>query len=284
MGLIPGDIVTDLDLLALDSQALDDFGATSQKLVEKRRVAVSDWLKPRLEQRNLPVDRHSIRRAPDAAWSVTGGAWTDQRAEFGQTAETPVSSMLVGVTDYLYLGMRDPFRGVFVGMTDNVNVNSLKLQGSYWNGQWQSFDATNSFVDGTRNAQVSFARGGRVLWALPDDWFARDVHGSMAYWARFSVNSVPLTSTTAVGQLLPLSRSRLTDPVAHYALHLIYREAITGRNDYAVKAKWYFDAAMNALDTAMLFIDDEFDIDQSQAVERTEVNSITPNAWAWERG
>jgi hypothetical protein len=258
VGLIAGDIVTDLDLLALDSGVMSDFGATSQKLVEKRRVAVTDWIKPRLEAAGKFPDRHSIRRAPDVGWSQVAGAWLEQREAFGSGVERPISSLLLAPTDYLYVGSRDPFRGLYIGMTDSVNANSTALQVAYWNGQWTPFNATNSLVDGTRLNQTSFARGGRVLWSLPEDWFERDVHGgSMAYVVRLSVNSVPLSPATAVGHLLPLSRSRLTAPAANYALHLVYREAITDRNKYETKAKWFLDAAVTGLDTALLFVDDE---------------------------
>jgi hypothetical protein len=287
MGLIPFDIVTDLDLLAFDSRVLLDFGATSATLVEKRRAAVTGWLRGRLEQANLPPERHTLRRAPDSAYAYVGGGFVDQVAKFSGTTEWSVSSLLANpAADALYVGRKEPFRGLYVGMTDHVNANSLTLKVAYWGGDWRTLSMANSFVDGTQALEdVSLSRGGRLLWTLPEDWFARPVNEQVGYWVRLQVTS-PVTPSTTVGQLVPLARSRLTDATANYALHLIYREGIgTARGDWKDKAKLFGETAENMILSALQFCRDEFDFDEDQVAEgAAEDKAPTQDPFTWERG
>lgn len=285
---VPADLLTDLDVLALDNRATSDYGIANATLSEKRRVAVTDWLRPRIEQVGYRAHRHLARRAPDAGWQLTGGVYTDRIGEFGDDTTNDVDLHDVFVTpgtDALYIGSREPFRGVYVAMIDSLNTAASVASLTYWNGAWT---APSSVVDGTIQASgKSFSGSGRITWSLPDDWHTRQINNSPAYWVRLTVSARP-TDETRVGQVLPLSRSRLTYPAALYALGLLYQEGIGNqRGDYAAKADRFFAEAERALAIALPLISDEFDVDASGALERLEVNSIarsTQNLFTWERG
>lgn len=282
--MIPGDLVTDLDLLALDVGVLTDFGATSLNLAHKRQVAVSDWLKPRLETAGYPPNKHRTRRAPDAAFLVRGAASFDVTQTFARATEFNISSMLATPADYLLVGMQQPFRGLFVGVGDAINAVTCAGSLTYWNGRWS---VPSSLADDVTVDGKMFAAGGNLSWSLQDDWFPRLLGNTMAYWVRFSCSS-SLSANVGIGQILPIARSRLTDPAASYAMHLIYREA-SGSNtgQWMEKSKLFLDAANSALALAMPLLQDEFDLDVSNAIEPTEPNSVAatrPSGYTWERG
>ena len=289
MSLIAADLVTDLDVLALDVRALSDFGTGNATLSDKRRVAVTDWLAPRLEQAGYQAYRHLARRTPDAAWGYTASAYTDRAGVLGDATidDVNVNSLFITAgSDALYVGSRQPFRGLYVGMADAVNTTASVSSLSYWNGAWS---AVTSVVDGTvLSAGKTLSGSGRITWSQPDDWFQRAVNNSPAYWARMQVSVRPSTGA-AVGQVLPLARSRLTLPAALYTLHLLYAEGIAGtRGDWADKADRYEKKADTALTLALPLIGDEFDVDDTGAVDRVEVNSLPVTRWsdvfAFERG
>jgi hypothetical protein len=305
MGLIPADLVTDLDLLALDSSVATDFGATSLQLSEKRRVAVTDWLRPRLEQAGLNPSRHQTRRQLEAAqWQDKWGteAWFDLKARFSSTTELDISSLIdLNFSDGLYLAGREPFRGLHFAMTDSVSyaiggfamapITDAILE--YWNGAWTPLDAAaNSFCDGTTltGGYHALSRAGRMTWNPPDDWYPRTVNGQPGYWVRLSIDYGAANSVAPgyVSQVTQLSRSRLTDPAANYALHLIYREGIANsRGDWKAKADLFLARADKSLELALNFVRDEFDVDEDQMVTPLEVNSVAPardDLWSWERG
>lgn len=289
MALNTGDLLSDLDLLAIDQRLLDDFGSTP--LEEKRRKAIVDWVSPRVEASGLRTYQHNIRRAPDAAYVRTGGAFTDitERATNAEQDDLYVNSLLVtAATDALYIGLREPFRGLFVSMLDGVNVNTLTaLQVKYWDGgQWRT---PSSLVDGTIVASsIALSGGGRITWAMPSDWSARVLStaiNSQLYWVRLQVSQA-VSNSTAVAQFLPIAQSRLTHPAAEYAVGMVYMEGYGGtRGDWAEKGKWLLAKAEQDLQLALGLIRDEFDVDDDGATERPEVNSVTPSASVtWERG
>jgi hypothetical protein len=285
MALLAADLVTDLDLLALDSSVLKEFGATAFNA--KRQIAVTDWLRPRLEAANLPPDKHMTRRQPDAAfhYNELSNTWEDITVRLTGPSEFYLNSLLAQpVYDRLYIGMREPYRGLWCGLTDSVNTNSTTLAVAYWSGQWTQFGSGTSWRDNTQSSVGrSFTKGGRVGWTLPEDWMPRGINNTVAYWVKLSVLS-SLTVTVAQ-QILPVTRSRLTDPLAHYTLGLIYRVAIANkRGEWEAKAKLFLDLAKTNLDAVLPYIRDEFDIDNDQAVERIEVNSMTLDPFTFERG
>jgi|SRR5256885_9006423 len=284
MALLAADLVTDLDLLALDSSVLKEFGATSFNT--KRQIAVTDWLRPRLEAANLPPDRHMTRRQPDVAWGLHGSTYTDLATALKGPTDVWINSLLATpATDALYVGMREPYRGLWCALTDTINANDSVLAVSYWSGQWTQFGSGTSWKDNTQQvAGRSWSKGGRIGWTLPEDWMPRAINGSLAYWVRLQA-SASLSAPTLAQQILPISRSRLTDPLAHYTLGLIYREAVANkRGEWEAKAKLFLDLAKTNLDTALLYIRDEFDVDNDSAVDRVEVNSIMSDPFTWERG
>jgi hypothetical protein len=285
MSMIPGDLVTDLDLLALDSSVMKDFGATSAALGQKRAIAVGDWLRRALENADLPPERHMTKRVPDVAISLRGGVLTALTA-LGGPGDLGLHSLLPGPSAALYIGMREPFRGLALAITDSPSTATAVASLTYWNGRWHT---PSSFVDGTFANSATCAGGGRMTWALPDDWLPRAIDPaaptSLAYWVRLSA-SASLTPAL-VQQILPLCRSRLTNPVACYTLHLIYAEGIgSSRGDWQAKSKLFEDAARQGLDSALLQVRDEFDLDSTEALVRTEVNSTTSHRdpFTWDRG
>jgi hypothetical protein len=288
--LIPGDLVTDLDLLAIDVEASQEFGGSS--LAEKRRVAVTGWLRPRLEAAGLPPAKHLTRRNPDVAYGTTGGVVSDLTTALGTRADDDTA--LAGVlatpgSDYLVVGMHLPFRGLFVAMSDSVNANACAASITYWNGKWT---ALSSLVDGTAAVSgKSFSGGGRIAWSLPDDWIERPLRNAEGvsthvYAVRIQINS-PVGGHVA--QVLPLAFSRLTNAAAMHAVGMLYRESIgsnRGSDAYEKKAGMFLEAADRELETVMPLIVDEFDIDRSGSVEATEAQSVVniDHLTTWERG
>jgi hypothetical protein len=243
------------------------------------RVAVEDWLEPRLAANGYPVIRHRTRRAPTAAWARTGGTYTPVS---GTDPLALATALAAPGTDALFVGLDQPFRGLYVGLVDSVNSNACAASLTYWNGTWHTFGS--SIVNTTFAATVPFGRGGRIGWPVPTDWTHRTVNDARAYWLRLQVNS-PVSASTIIDQLLPITRSRLTHAVAHQALGLLYTEGFaSSRGEWKEKAKDAFMAAQAHLDLVINQVADEFDPDDDGVAEPTEVNSLTREPWTWERG
>ena len=284
--MIASDLVSELDLLALDSGVREDFGATSQELALKREVAVNSWLRLQLEAANLPPAKHLIRRALTYAYAYRGAQFVDVTDSSKDPSTDLFINSLIATpsTDAIYVGMDEPFRGLVLGLTDTVNAIAVTSSLTYWNGRWST---PASWTDETSVSNTPFAAGGRVRWMTPDDWIPRQVNGQLAYWMRIQVNST-VTNPTTVRQILALARSRFTDPAAHYALHLIYREAVASeRGDWEKKSALFKEAADKALALALVQGRDEFDWDEDNATEPNEANSVNPQplqGFVWERG
>jgi hypothetical protein len=279
-----GDLVTDLDLLALDVQAATDFGGSS--LADKRTVAVHEWLRPQLEQAGYQPWRHRSRRVCDTAWAYRGGLYVDIGGELADHDgdALPVNSLWPAPSaDAVYLGLREPFRGLYVGQADAVNSTAGVASICYWNGTWRAF---GSLVDGTKGDGVlSFAQAGRLTWSRPDDWFARALNGTFGYYVRVQVSSP--CAPAAWTHVAALATSRLTYPVARYALSLLYAEGVGGsRGRWAEKSELFATQAQTDLDRVLPLLRDEFDVDESDTVDRVEASSVTPTAstYTWERG
>lgn len=284
-----GDLLADVDLLALDGTVLDEFGTLSAVYSgDKRRIAVEHWLTTRVQQAGYVTSRHQTRRQPDSAFGLTGGSYADiAQAASDHASDLWLSSLLpTPSTDAIYVGLDDPWRGLWVGMLDSVNVNTLTASSvTYWDGgQWAGF---NSLTDATMAASsIALSGGGRLMWQAPDDWARRPVNDSRwLYWVRVKLTRAPSASAVATS-LLPIRRSRLTVPGAMYALGLLYREAAARtRGDWADKARAMLDAATSELSIVMPQIADEFDADDSGAVGATEAGSVTPSqGFQWLRG
>lgn len=280
----PADLVTDLDLLALDRLCLTDFGATD--LADKRQMA-AQWLGPRVEQVGYRLVQHQIRKTPDAVFGFDGTTFTDlTTAASDQTeADLPLSSVCaVPASAAVYVGYRVPFRGVYVGVVDHVNANSATLAVTAWTGRWAP---VNSLQDGTQaTLGKSLSGGGLVAWQPPDQWSRRRLNNSLLYWATLTV-ATSLTAGTAATQMTPVVTSRLTLPAAQYTLGLLYQESYgSNRGQWQEKATALFEAAEASLGIALPLLADEFDLDADEAVSGAEASSVTvAGAFAtWERG
>jgi hypothetical protein len=284
--MVPTDLVTDLDLLALDGQAASDFGGAD--LSVKRALAVQAWLTPRLEKAGYVPRLHLTRDEPAGAWGVTGGVWTDLRGPFSSRTDdvTALADVFVTpATDALYLGGPRPFKGVFWHVLDAGNSSPAVSSVAYWNGQWTAF---GSLVDATVAASMALAVGGRMTWTTPDDWIARPLTGDTAhrFWIRVQLSAAP-SSPSGVSQVLLLRRSRLTTPTARYALGTLYQEGVGGsRGRWQEKAEAFFKAADAELELVLPLCRDEFDIDESGSLGSTEASSVVPAnyLYEWQRG
>lgn len=280
--MLPGDLVTDLDLLALDTQCATDFGGSS--LQTKRRVAVEHWLRPQLEQAGYQPWHLRTRRAFELAWGLCAGTYTDLVEAFDDIEGTsPVASLVVTPSsDCLYLGLREPFRGLHVGLEDAVNSTAGVASLTYWAGTWKAF---GSLVDDTKVSGLSLAKAGRVDWTVPDDWYPRAVNDEVAYYVRVQVSSP--CAPAALTHVSALVTSRLTYPVARYALSLLYAEGSgSSRGRWADKAETWAKLAQAELDRVLPLVRDEFDIDATDTVDRVEASSVVPvgDVFGWERG
>lgn len=285
----PGDLLTEADLRALDAGINTAFGdSLGLRLIDKRRIAVTDWLMPRLEAAGYRADRLRTRHQPDAAFGFTGGVYTDLAAACGSATADDVALASLWATpasDALFLGHGRPFLGLFLGLTGTLNANASVLSVAAWNGQ--AWTSVAGLADGTvAAAGKTLSGGGRVTWRLPDDWVERAINGARAYWVRLQV-SAALTAGTTANQALPILRSRLTHPTALHALSLIYREGASSRRGaWLEQADSYAEQAQAALDAVLPLVVDEFDADADDAVGPTEADAARPAdaRWSLERG
>jgi hypothetical protein len=274
MSLIPGDLVSDLDLVALDSRALSDFGDGNATLDDKRHVAVHEWLRPKLEQHGYPAHLHRSRKTPDAVYGQVSSAVTDYTVAASDVTvdDIPLGTIFTGVTatNALAVMYRQPFRGLSVGMDTAVNAVAVASSPTVWAGAWTG---VSSLVDGTKSGSTSFAKGGAITYKPPDTWLPRTYANTWGYWATLFVSS--LTSTTAATQCLAIVGSRLSYPVRLYTLGLVYQDAwASARGDWESKSDRLFGMAETELEKVLPLIADEFDIDQTGAVAPTEINSV----------
>ena len=281
------DIVTDLDLLAINKQVTDEFGGSS--LQEKRTIAVVDWLAPQVESMGYRLHEHRVRKAPDLAWQHTGAVYTDLTSALSDKTEDDVDANSIFATpstDSLYIMYQEIPTALFVHMREDVNATTSVNSFTFWSGaQWA---AMTSVVDGTAVANsMALSGGGRVEFQRPPNWQRRTVNDSArGYFLRWQVSVRP-DADTLLTQVLPVQRSRLTSGTAHHALHLLFSEAaLGGRGAYEEAAEREKMAAETAIGMALTQIRDEFDVDDSGAVSQTEINSVNAatDYSQWPRG
>lgn len=286
--IFPGDLLTDADLRALDSRLDNDYGETLiPTLVEKRRVAVQDWLVPKLETFRYAPAQHQTRVRPVAAFGYTGGVYTDVCGALGDATAGDLDLAQLWATpatDALYVAASRPFVGLSVSMVGTGNSAASVATVSVWSGS--GWAAVPQLADGTRVALgKSFSGGGRFSWALPEEWAPRLVNGAGPYvWARLTVDVAP-SAGTAADQILPVVRSRLTYPLALYTLSLIYREGASGRRGgWLEQADSYAEQAEKQLAAVLPLIGDEFDTDADGAVTAADASPVPDlRGWSLER-
>lgn len=287
--IIPGDLLTDSDLWAIEDRMSEEFGdQTRTLLVTCRRQAVLDWLSPRLEAGGYYPARLRTRHQPLYGFAYTASAYSDVTTKLGDSSASDVDLRTVLATpasDFLYVGHRIPFSGLFIGMTGTVNATASVITVCVWNGS--AWVPVPSQVDETTvQTGMCLSGGGRITWLAPDDWAERSVNSRSAYWARVQISNA-LSGSVPVNQVLPIVRSRLAGPVYSYVLSLMGRAASsTRRGNWSEFADKHETQAERALDLVMGLIVDEFDMDGDDAVGPTEVvgRSDAVSSWSIERG
>lgn len=289
------DILTDLDVIALDATVLSAFGpntpAMTASLADKRSVVVNQWLRAELLKAGFAPDRHSIRIAPDSGLRYTAGSYVDITDAIGSESLDDLdltAALATPGTDYLYLRSPQPVRGLSVVMQESVNVNTLTYSSvSYWNGgKWTAF---NSFVDGTRAvSSLTLSGGGLMQWALPTDWARRSFNDETewGHWMRLTTSQA-LSATVKASQLLPMKPSVLTLPGALKTLSLVYGESWGAQQgEWREKAQEYRTMADKALASALTGVAEEFVTDGEEAVraDSDEDNRPDPGLFELNRG
>lgn len=288
--LSPADVLTDADLGTLQDELELEFGdQTTDLLIEKRRIAVLDWLSPRLEAAGYVPARHRTRVQPAAAWGYTASAYTNLTTAAGDDAAADVALSTVLATpstDALYVGHTVPFRGLFVRLDGVVNANTSTLTVAAWTGRgWQAVSRLND--DTAVASGKTLSGGGRLSWDTPDEWVPRAVNDVTAYWVKLTVSAA--LSATPAAQILPIVRSRLAQPATLLVASLMHRSGSAGRRGAWLEQAQDEEArAEKALAVILPLIADEFDQDADDAVGANEASDVQAArdgvAWSLERG
>jgi hypothetical protein len=295
MMLSVDDLLTDADLEALDKDVFSNFGEQAAAgLADKRRVAVQDFVQTRLEKEGYLPIFHLSRRAPDKVYQYTGAVFTDRSAAMSDKTADDLDAADVFVTpasDAIYVGLDRPFKGLWVGMLDAVNATASILDVEYWDGgQWKDVE---SLVDETQIADLkSLSGGGGLRWVMPANWRKRTGIGGETvewrYWVKVKMSATPSAGSTLT-HLLPILRSRLTRPAAYHALGLLYLEnwGVSSTTEWREKGEKYLKMAEDELMQILPLVKDEFDVDESQAIEPEEPGQViitTRDPFTMERG
>lgn len=281
----PSDLVSDVDLSDYEQDILTNFGPTSW--ASRRTKALEDWLFPILKGRGFDPYRLVTRAELDAAFGFTASAYSDILSATKSTTEDDVNLAAIFATpasDALYLGSKQPFRGVFVRESDTPGTAASVLTVAYWNGGWTSL----TISDGTiKAAGKTLSGGGSVTWVLPVDWQRRSVNSSdRLYWVKLTVSATP--TAAKAGQVAAIRSSALRAPATFRTLQLIFNEAPTGQEGpWKDKAEFYKQEADAALQRALEIVGGEFDSDDSGELSTTEQqqtsDSVSSGGWALER-
>lgn len=280
MALVLDDILPESYALGLDSQLLEDFGdRASEVLTDKRVVAVFDWLKPRLEARGYNPLAHQVRHLPDGLLTLVNSAYSS----LGDPANIATGSW-VPARDALFVGFHEPFREVFLDVPSSPSTVAGVTSVTVWDGtRWTD---VNSLLDGTQavNGQP-LSGGGSLSFQMPARWAQRRVStADLHYWARVQFSAAPAAT---IERVLPFRASRFAHPAALYALGLLYREqTASNRGSWKEKADTYLQTAAQELDLVLPLAADEFDVDESGAVDRAEAAAVSPtiDPFTLERG
>jgi hypothetical protein len=255
----PNDLVSDIDLRDYEASILERFGQTSW--LAKRTKALEDWLFPVLKGQGFNPHRLRTRRECQSVQGYTASTYSDLTSAASSTTEDDVALATVFATagsDALYLGLDEPYKGLFFRLLDTVGSAASVLSVAYWNGQWEALQIS----DGTaKTAGKTFSGGGSVHWLLPMDWAVRKVNSvGPYYWTKVTVSATP-TSATAT-QIGAIRGSVLRAPATFRTLELIFREAPTGApGPWDEKADYYEKQADSALQRALAIAGGDFETD-----------------------
>lgn len=198
-------LVTDADLGALEPEAVSGaWRSTSwpnQRTEAKRDLKI--WLERDFPKIPGVVDRIRDTYKSDSVLGFTAGSYSDVSDATGDDTEDDVTLSSIFVTpasDYLYVGTVGEIDGLQVAMLAHLNANASVLSAAYSGaGGWTNLTIT----DGTSTGGATFAKSGRISWAVPSDWQRRTLNdrNTAYFWIRLSI-SAALTSGTSIGQLL----------------------------------------------------------------------------------
>jgi hypothetical protein len=152
----PNDLVSDVDLGDYEAGILTRFGQTSW--LAKSTKALEDWLFPILKGQGFDPHRLRTRAECDSVQGYTAAAYSDLTSASSDTTEDDINLATIFATansDALYVGFKEPFRGLFFRLLDTVGSASSVLSVAYWNGNWEGLTVADA------TAQVSGARPSR---------------------------------------------------------------------------------------------------------------------------
>jgi hypothetical protein len=286
------DIVTELDVLAVDNDVLQVFGntpsAVQSNLAGKRMSVVDDWLYGRLVRAGYSPHRHSVRYAPEKAFTLTAGTYTDVTEKVSDKTldDLDLSAVLItSAADFLYVGTPEAPRGLWVTMQNTPNANSFTISTyQYWTGSgWSAF---TSLSDATLANSISFSGGGRIAWQPPTNWAKRSVNdeSTWRYWMRVTTSQQPSTPT-AISQALPVNRSRLTLPSVYKTMAMMYGESWGAqRGEWKEKARDYNLMAEDMLDDALIGLGEFTLPDEEQVTPSSPAPGNDQSMFIIERG
>jgi len=278
----PNDLVTDTDLIAYERTILQQFKAA--EWVSRRQKALEDWLFPLLEARGFLPHLLRTRLIATHVLGVTSSVVTDVTA-LAQTQDgLNLATILAASGDILYIGHKEPFRGLSVRVHEAVNTVASTPTLALWTDEWTTPD---DLVDATSRAGKPFAVGGAITWRLPEALVKRTIstHGP-AYWAKVSLSAAPTGSQ--IGPISVIRRSRLCACVTLRTLALIFREAPIGQDGpWREKAEYYEREASDAWLRVADQIGGEFDTDGDDVISPDENDQtaaeVSGGGWRLER-
>lgn len=264
----PNDLLTDADLRDYEAAVMTSFGQTSWQA--KRTKALEDWLFPILKAHGFDPFKLVTRAEPAQVFGYTSSVYTDKTGDAKSTTEDDLNLAAVFASvgsDALYVGSKQPFKGLFFRMSDSVSSATGVMTVAYWNGNWEALTIDDKTV---QTAGKTLSAGGSVTWLLPVDWQTRAVNSSNAYyWVKVTLSATPTSAKAA--QVSPIRSSSLRAPATFRTLELIFREAPTFEDGpWLEKADYYKGQADDALQRALTIVGGEFDTDQSDQISETE--------------
>ena len=279
----PSDLVTDKDLLSYERKILTQFGETNWEL--RRTKAIEDWLFSFLEARGFDPLKFRTRHVPVSVLSYTSSTFADRSSVAGDVNGLNLATILAATSDALYIGFKQPFRGVSVRMYDAVSSVDAQLTVAVWGDGWIVPEGVDN---GTRKGLKSFGQGGAITWTPPARVVVRTLSTitDKLYWVRLQTSAAP-TGATA-GPVAVILRSRLAAAVTLRTLELIFREAPTGQDGpWLEKATYYGLQAAEAFTRAAGLIGPEFDTDKSDDIGEAErqqtAEAASGGGWTLER-
>ncbi len=247
-------LIEDTDLGRLEPEAIDPdkpWGQASwPRQIEQAKRQLRDWIDTDYTDVGIGAsDRIRDTYNFGEAKTQISGAFTDVVTESQDSTEEDINlaTALATATDYINLGARFTYEGVYIDLLDSVNANTSAMTVEYWGkNQWTSVPSQS---DGTAaTSTITLGQSGRVTWAPITDWERRSLDGSdeSYYWVRMSVDNA-LTAGTSASHLLAVRKPEGLRTVGLYlALSFIMRGLAaqsTEEEEWNERATAYMDDA-----------------------------------------